>query len=1031
MSPASDDEVPPLRDAHSSIPQTPNSKRASSVISDTPRSIRTEPKANLPHERSIICKEMREEIFTVPHESFLRDYAPWHPSDDVVEACLDKLVKTKVVTEDHRHFVALGDKKPHDCFNSEIAAYKFITDICDAIAKAKIRNRTPCFKMEQKPRSRTASETPGSSHEIDGYFRPLRSTVPDAVESETKDTPTVDSAVNCEWKLESGPKPTLDNNEKAVSAAVHVMNDDVRRMFTYSITIENERMSLWYWSRSHSAKSTWFDFTEDIHTTVGALASFVFAKMDEIGYDPSIQRRLDIDGNNRDLCLIFEVHDKNKDKNRYFKTLHSVAEHLSLRVTGRSTRVFKVIEVGSFDDLAPVPDAKHQILKYVWLDVEAKTERAIQNKIFEDLDKFATKLKGLKEGASGLDEFSGVSPGDQEMLRTALFKPENYKRHFLTIDCDQQGFESKPVSPDATVTDDIFTRLPPATVPASLAYASSSRSHLTSATSSQQPEAKVPRQPREYVPKRQYRVVFNEVCEALQNVRELKTVIRGMQDCLTGLQLMFLAGWVHRDISGGNLLWFSETETEGRGILSDLEYAKKFDANGQGSADPKTGTPFFMAIEIQRHVYIYRTDDAAYYLSSGQFEFDDPLDLSGNEDPVMIHNFEHDLESFFWLLLWTITVRTGDVKTQNLVSSIFHQSSQCSSAREKAITDGRELIKGLNTNICQELKDLVEPVARLRRALMWGYVNRKETFGDLTTYSPLYGHVRKALGLCLRIAEGPGVPPLTVSFAREEAKEVHPLAPQTRKRVRSTTKAGAGSMVRKSQRISKEACLHHGPARLSRDEQALLALVSHHPSTFIRPTLDSRGRTVSRRMSTSAGSLNTRDAIPWFSTIGSSLPEIQECRWYCTSDDHRAPRARGHRALHGELPRARVPLHLRARTARYRTLERHPGYLDALLAHSGMLPVDAIVGCPWLGMVGDVVVSMLVLGGAVYAAIFKVYLGIPIALWGGDGNGKHLARGGDACTRALEAARRVNIEPTEGDRIWAEDRPPSGHRQSH
>ncbi|TFY70853.1 hypothetical protein EVG20_g2145 [Dentipellis fragilis] len=804
MSPASDDAVPPLRSAHSSIPQIPNSKRASSVVSDTPRSIRTEPKANVPYERPVICKEMDEEIVTVPHESFLRDYAPWYPSDQDVKACLDELVKAEVVTNDRCHFVAFEEKKPDDRFNSEIAAYKFITSICDAIATAKIRNRTPCFKMEQKPRSRTASETPGSSHEIDGYFRPLKSTVPGAVESESKDTSTADSAVNCEWNLESGPEPTLDNYRKAVSAAVHVMNDDVRRMFTYSITIENERMSLWYWSRSHSAKSAWFDFTEDINTTVRALASFVFAKMDEIGYDPSIQRRLDIDGNKRELCLVFEVQDQNKDKNRYFKTLHSVAEHLSLRVTGRSTRVFKVIEVGSFDDLAPVPDAKHHILKYVWLDAEAKTEREIQNAIFKDLDEFANKFEN--EGASGLDEFSGVSSGDQEMLRTALCKPKNYKRHFLTIDCDQQGFQSKPVSPDAIVTDDIFTRLPPATVPASLAYASSSRSHLTSATSSQQPEVKVPREPREYVPKRQYRVVFEEVCEALQNVRELKTVIRGMQDCLTAVQLMFLAGWVHRDISGGNLLWFSEAEMQGRGILSDLEYAKKFDANGQGSADPKTGTPFFMAIEIQRRIYIYRRYNSRDS-SSDDFEYPKPRKSKNTKPLHMIHNFEHDLESFFWLLLWTITIRTGNANTQNLVASIFLQSSQCSTDRENAITDGDELMDGLESSISQELKEIVEPIAALRDILMRGYLKRKQAFGDLKKYSKLYGHVRKALGHCLRIAEGPGVPSLPVTFAHEETqtKEVHRgLPPQTRKRVRSTTKAGAGSMSRKSQLISKD-----------------------------------------------------------------------------------------------------------------------------------------------------------------------------------------------------------------------------------
>ncbi|TFY65936.1 hypothetical protein EVG20_g5161 [Dentipellis fragilis] len=783
MSPASDNAVPPLHDYCSTIPQTPNSKRASSVISDTPRSIRTEPKKNVPYERQDVCKEMDEEIVTVPHASFLRDYAPWHPSDDAVKVCLDKLVKTKLVTKDRCHFTGFQKAKPNDRFKSEIAAYKFITSICDAIAKADVPHRAPRFKMEQKPRSRTASETPGSSHEIDGYFRPLKSTVPDAVESESKDTPTADSAANCEWKLHSGPEPTVDNYRKAVSAAVHVMNDDVRRMFTYSITIENERMSLWYWSRSHSAKSDWFDFTKDIRTTVRALASFIFAKMDEIGYDPTIQRRLDIDGNKRELCLVFEVQDQEKDKKRYFKTLHSVAEHLSLRVTGRLTRVFKVIEVGSFDDLAPIPCAKPQILKYVWLDAEAKTEREIQNKIFEDLDKFATKVKDWDEGRSQLPaEFTKVSPEEQEMLRTAVCKREDYKRHFLTIDCDQQGFQSKPVSPDAKSIDGIFTRVSPTTVSASLPYADSSRSHMTSATSSQQPEDKGTRQPRDYVPKRQYRVVFNEVCEALQNVRELKTVIRGIQDCLTGLQLMFLAGWVHRDISGGNMLWFSEAEMQGRGILSDLEYAKKFDPNGQGSADPKTdtqGTPFFMPIEIQRQGHIYRPRKAVELE-----ELPSRSTIEQSKSPRMIHNFEHDLESLFWVLLWTITVRAGNESTRRHVARIFQQDSHCSREREEVITAGNELVGELEELVPQELKEFLGTIDVFSYVLMNGYLTREFKLGDLSTYSRLYGFVRKLVSECLGVAERLDIPLLPLGLSRQDTqvKEVHALAPQTRKK---------------------------------------------------------------------------------------------------------------------------------------------------------------------------------------------------------------------------------------------------------
>ncbi|KAG8979744.1 hypothetical protein FRB90_007983, partial [Tulasnella sp. 427] len=54
---------------------------------------------------------------------------------------------------------------------------------------------------------------------------------------------------------------------------------------------------------------------------------------------------------------------------------------------------------------------------------------------------------------------------------------------------------------------------------------------------------------------------------------------------------MFLAGWVHRDISSGNVYLFRFKDKGGkeqaRGILGDLEYAKAF-KQLKGSLDPKT-----------------------------------------------------------------------------------------------------------------------------------------------------------------------------------------------------------------------------------------------------------------------------------------------------------------------------------------------------------------------------------------------------------------------------------------------------------
>jgi hypothetical protein len=50
---------------------------------------------------------------------------------------------------------------------------------------------------------------------------------------------------------------------------------------------------------------------------------------------------------------------------------------------------------------------------------------------------------------------------------------------------------------------------------------------------------------------------------------------------------LFFAGWVHRDISSGNLLGIKR-DGRTRGILGDLEYAKRFDPDGMTGSDLKT-----------------------------------------------------------------------------------------------------------------------------------------------------------------------------------------------------------------------------------------------------------------------------------------------------------------------------------------------------------------------------------------------------------------------------------------------------------
>ncbi|KAA1476309.1 hypothetical protein DENSPDRAFT_843225 [Dentipellis sp. KUC8613] len=720
---------------------------------------------------------MEDEFLEVCPLLFLHDYAPFCPSDEDVQACFDALLKAGLVVQNDCRYEVPGVHQLPSSPTFHFSSYILASTLCETIAKAQVKDRLAFCSLHQNPVNTVDSELSDSPDCATAYLALSKPT------AATSAGPTkADCVVNCQWRLRSCNDDIVENRWSVSRHPVRVMNEDAKRLFTYSMTFEGTQMTLWYWSRSHCAKSISLDITKDIFTVVRILASFIFARADELGFDVSVQRRFDETDTKRDYCLVFRVQD------RYFKTLRTISEHLDpRRVTGRSTRVFEVIEVGSFDNLTPIAGATNKILKDVWLDEGARTEKQIQDDLFEDLDAFAKRLE--EEGTSGLPHFTGVSQADEDILRTAL-RGMKYKNYFLTVDCDQQGVRSRP-----STTADV----------SSIPCVDSSQANLAF-TPAPPPGENAISHPVDHVRKRQYRVVFDEVCEALHNVRELKTVIRGMQDCLTGLQLMFLAGWVHRDISGGNMLWFSKAEMQGRGVLSDLEYAKKFDPEGQGSADPKTGTSFFMPIEIQRQDYIYWPTKAVEFHGLPSLST-----IEESESPRMIHNFEHDLESLFWVFLWTITVRAGNENTRRHVARIFQQDSQCSREREKVITAGGDLVEELEGLMPQELKDFLGPIRVFSYILMNSYLLREFELGNLSTYSQLYGFVRKLLSQCLDIAEILDIRLLPVGSSREDtqAKAVRASAPQTRKRTRkrtrASTKADAGNGSRKSQRISEKA----------------------------------------------------------------------------------------------------------------------------------------------------------------------------------------------------------------------------------
>ena len=149
------------------------------------------------------------------------------------------------------------------------------------------------------------------------------------------------------------------------------------------------------------------------------------------------------------------------------------------------------------------------------------------------------------------------------------------------------------------------------------------------------------------------------------------------------LVLLFLAGWVHRDISTGNII-VVENGGSLRGLVSDFEHAKATSTQGS-SPDPKTvcfhvknkffltfdqGTPYFMPLEIHLdQKYIpnprLRTEERKESTRSDVFS------LPELPEAILRYTPNHDQESLMWVALWIVYGLVDYEKAKEIWPQIF------------------------------------------------------------------------------------------------------------------------------------------------------------------------------------------------------------------------------------------------------------------------------------------------------------------------------------------------------------------------
>ncbi|KAI5114573.1 hypothetical protein M0805_006563, partial [Coniferiporia weirii] len=142
----------------------------------------------------------------------------------------------------------------------------------------------------------------------------------------------------------------------------------------------------------------------------------------------------------------------------------------------------------------------------------------------------------------------------------------------------------------------------------------------------------------------------------------------------TVLSYIHKAGWVHRDISCGNVHL-----SEGQGLLGDLEYAKRIGTDGQHEV--RTGTLDFMAVEVANRAYLHvilqnikevdvydarisKLLSEAKASKEGGTDPDSPIKARIKAAATFFYNELHDMESMWWIPIWILFFHDNEAQRE-------------------------------------------------------------------------------------------------------------------------------------------------------------------------------------------------------------------------------------------------------------------------------------------------------------------------------------------------------------------------------
>ncbi|PVF91348.1 hypothetical protein CPB86DRAFT_745741 [Serendipita vermifera] len=463
----------------------------------------------------------------------------------------------------------------------------------------------------------------------------------------------------------------MKNTSKLLWSLRHKISGDPRCRHVFGLTIEGTQMRFWHCDRSAVAVSEVFDFLKEPDFLIHIFLALASSTEIDLGFDPTIQcvRSEPFDPNNETASSAADTNyslymqqktyhitvEGHNGVKRTFETVQLLSNLSASIICSHGTRVWEVFDVQD-------PLKQRRVLKESWIESGEPLEGDFLTEMRNELQDKPGQLDHLPEVLiHGVVRLPDGNPDDVfDYIRR---KVDWGRRQRLPLIEDYDGFSFYSPIHNVVETGDMV---------ASEAYCLDEQTLLNMKSMAKKETRRC-----------HSRLVYTDppgiTFRDLHTHDEMFTALTG---ALKALNALYSVGYVHRKLTNSNIILSKDSS---KGVLIDFEFTQRFSElplPNTTNPDRQTDLRQFMSVEVDLR------DNFFLFVPQEPIKFPLIQPSTPPEKPERIpppvpewfHNPIHDMESIWWIAIWSTLffTRTGllDVKTWGAYHRLFPPSPQ-------------------------------------------------------------------------------------------------------------------------------------------------------------------------------------------------------------------------------------------------------------------------------------------------------------------------------------------------------------------